>query len=108
MYVEFLGDKGGVKLEYGSDFIYYSSNDGSLLETKQLQKKSSMFQNEINSFINHVANGGKSRSDINTILPTQAILDAFYKSSELSREVMISIKGGGSEASSEFSDRACG
>ena len=89
MNIEFLGDKGGVKLEYGADFMLYTSKDGVLFETKQSQKDSSMFQNEINSFVDHVANGGRSRADIDNILISQAILDAFYNSSELGCEVNI-------------------
>lgn len=93
MYIEFLGDKGGVKLEYGGDFTLYTSKEGALFETKQLSKDSSMFQNEIDSFVDHISNGGKSRADINNILITQAILDSFYKSSKLAREVKIETNG---------------
>ncbi len=89
MYIEFLGDKGGIKLEYGADFMLYTSKNGTLFETKQLQKESSMFQNEINSFVDHITTGRKSRADISNILVSQAILDSFYKSSELGSEVKV-------------------
>jgi predicted dehydrogenase len=91
MYIEFLGDKGGVKLEYGAGFTLYTSKDGELFEeAKESEKdKSSMYQNEISSFVDHIISGEKSRADIDNILVSQAILDSFYKSSELGCEVKI-------------------
>jgi len=89
MYIEFLGDRGGVKLNYGGDFTLFTSKGDTLFETKQAKQDTSMFQNEINSFVDHVSNGGKSRADIDNILITQAVLDSFYKSSELGCEVKI-------------------
>jgi predicted dehydrogenase len=89
MYIEFLGDKGGIRLEYRGGFIFYSSKNGELFETKHSHEKNSMYQNEINSFVDHIENGKKSRADIANILTSQAILDAFYKSSELGAEVAI-------------------
>jgi len=89
MYIEFLGDKGGVRLNYGADFMLYTSKDGALFETKRSQQESSMFQNEINSFVDHISNDKKSRTNISNILVSQAILDAFYKSSALGTEVKV-------------------
>ena len=89
MYIEFLGDKGGIRLQYGADFVLYTSKGGSLFETKQTQKDSSMFQHEIDSFVKHVSDGGASVADIGNILVSQSILDSFYKSSELGREVEV-------------------
>lgn len=89
MYIEFLGDKGGIRLDYGAGFMFYTSKDGKLFETKHSHEESSMFQNEITSFVDHIGSDKKSRADINTILVSQEILDAFYKSSELGSEVKI-------------------
>ena len=89
MHVEFLGDKGGIKLEYGGNYTLYTSKAGSLFETKQSRMKSSMFQAEIDSFVDNISNGTKSIADISKVIVSQAVMDGFYKSSELGREIKI-------------------
>ena len=91
MYIEFLGDKGGIKLEYGGNYTLYTSKNGSLFETKQSRMDSSMFQSEIDSFITNISSNTKSIADISNVIVTQAVLDGFYKSAELGREVKIEL-----------------
>ena len=50
MFIDFVGTKGGIRLQYGSDFTMYSTKNGMLTKTtfKVNQGEGSMFQNEIN------------------------------------------------------------
>ncbi len=89
MYIEFLGDKGGIKLEYGGNYTIYTSSGGSLFESKQSRKASSMFENEIESFVSNITCGTKSIADISNVIASQAVLDGFYKSAELGYEVEL-------------------
>ena len=43
MFVEFLGDKAGIKLDYGGGFIVYSADNGMLLETRPSYTYADMF-----------------------------------------------------------------
>lgn len=93
MYVEFLGDKGGIRLKYGGEYVLYTSKDGALFETKRSQKETVPYQNEMAAFIECMSSGKTSRADIQQVLATQAVLDAFYESAALGREVPIKTKG---------------
>ena len=46
-YIDFMGDKGGIRLQYGKDFTVYSSEYGALTEYKPVFKMRDHFQNEI-------------------------------------------------------------
>lgn len=87
MYVDFLGDKAGVRLTYGSDFQIYGSKNGNLFEAKPLFKMEPMFENEINAFIDCVRSGEKLPSHIDTVQITAKIMQALYDSSEQHKEI---------------------
>ena len=88
-YIDFLGTLGGVRLQYGGDFVVYSHKDGVLFETKPSVPQKNMFQNEIDDFLQCARTGRKSRADINSVIGTQKILDAFYLSAKKNREVPV-------------------
>jgi len=87
MYIDFLGDKAGVRLNYGNDFTLWSAKHGALLETKPKFNMGDHFQNEINQFIQAVRTGEKLASHIDTVIITSQILQAIYDSSETGREL---------------------
>lgn len=89
MYIEFLGSKGGIKLNYGEDFTIVISKDGELHETTPALEQSNHFQNEMDAFIESIITQKKSRSDIGSVLINQQINDAFYKSAAMGKEVVI-------------------
>ena len=89
MYIDFIGDKGGVRLEYMGEPTVYSSKKGVLLRTEPSMRKGDMFQKEIDSFVDCVATGKKSRSHIDTVLASQKILDGFYASAKKNAEVSL-------------------
>lgn len=89
MFIDFLGTKGGIRLQYGKDFTYYSTLNGMLSKTNFETCEASMFQNEIDSFIDCICTGEKSVSHIDTNIITARMMDAIYKSAELKKEIEL-------------------
>ena len=89
MYIDFLGDKSGVRLQYGADFTVYSAKNGALTEEKVSLPASDMFRKEIDSFIDCIETGKTLPSHIDTVVITAKIMQAIYDSSELRREIAL-------------------
>lgn len=64
MYIDFMGDRAGIRLQYGAGFKLYSTQDGALLETTPSFKMSNHYENEINSFIDCIRQGTTNAADI--------------------------------------------
>ncbi|MBP1993941.1 putative dehydrogenase [Paenibacillus eucommiae] len=89
MFVEFLGDKGGIKLQYGGDFKIYSTKNGVLHEILPTFSKTDPFYDEIDSFLNAAKENKKNRASIDHVILTSAVIDALYKSAELGGEISL-------------------
>lgn len=87
MYIDFLGDKAGIRLQYGKEFVLYSAQNGALLETTPKYTSRDMFQNEIDGFINCVRTGEKSPAHIDTVILSSKIIQAIYDSSDKRAEI---------------------
>lgn len=87
MYIDFLGDKAGIRLQYGKDFKVYGAKDGVLLETTPSFKSVDMFQNEIDAFLDCIRTGEKLPSHIDTVILSSQIIQGIYDSSDLNREI---------------------
>lgn len=90
MFIEFMGDKAGIKLQYGGSFTVYSTQNGMLNQTTYTMKMADMFYEEIDAFIDCALAGKKIRSNIDEILITAQIMDALYQSAETGREISFS------------------
>jgi predicted dehydrogenase len=88
-YIDFLGDKAGIRLQYGSDFKVYSFKSGALLETEAKYHSVDMFQNEIDSFLNCIRTGEKLPSHIDTVIHSSRMIQAIYDSSESRSEIRL-------------------
>ncbi|MCM3340951.1 Gfo/Idh/MocA family oxidoreductase [Paenibacillus sp. MER TA 81-3] len=93
MYIDFLGDKAGIRLQYGADFTIYSAKHGALLESTPKFTKTDQFQNEIDSFLSCVKSGEKLPSHIDTVILTAKIIQAIYQSSEQRTEISFVKEG---------------
>ena len=89
MFVDFMGDKGGIRLQYGKDFTLYSTKNDMLTTTTFVNRSTAMFQNEIDSFINCIETGKKLPSNIDSNILTSQMMDAIYRSAEEHREVIL-------------------
>ena len=93
MFIDFIGTKGGVRLHYTKDFVFYSTKNGMLAKTTfNLGDEMSfggMFQNEIDSFIRCIETGEKLPSHIDTNIITAEMMDAIYVSAETHKEIEL-------------------
>ena len=89
MYIDFIGDKAGIRLTYGGDFVLYGTENGMLTKTEYSVKGAQMFENEINSFIKCIKSGKKLPSHIDTNIITARLMDAIYRSADTHKEVEL-------------------
>jgi len=88
-YIDFMGDKGGIRLEYGGGFVYYTAKDGALLEVKPTFEMNGIHRSEVLDFAECVRKGERNRNDIKYAIGTSKIMQAIYDSSETHREVSL-------------------
>ena len=87
MYIDFLGDKKGARLDYGKLFKFY---DGETLETEtQEYEIPNMYTREDMAFIESCNTGVKTRSHIDNILESAKLLDVLYQSAERHEEIKL-------------------
>ena len=86
-YIDFLGTKGGVRLQYGSDFKFYTTKDGKLWNEKPAFTPNNMFNDEIAGFVRCVRSGEKLPSHIDQFVITSKMMQAMYDSSEMDKEI---------------------
>lgn len=85
-YIDFMGDKAGIRLQYGSDFKVYTAEHGALIEYKPEFKMRDHFQNEIDAFVDCVKTRKKLPSHIDTVIITARMMQAIYDSSAAHQE----------------------
>ncbi|MCI9336490.1 MAG: Gfo/Idh/MocA family oxidoreductase [Lachnospiraceae bacterium] len=88
-YIDFMGDKGGIRLQYGGDFTVYTAEHDALVSFTPQGKSENMFETEINSFVRCIRTGEKLPSHIDTVIKTARILQAIYDSAEQHREIVL-------------------
>ena len=88
-YIDFMGDKGGIRLQYGSDFTVYTTENGALIGYTPQFVTTNMFQNEIDSFIDCVKTGKKLPSHIDTVIVTAKMMQAIYDSADQHKEIVL-------------------
>ncbi|MDR0397408.1 MAG: Gfo/Idh/MocA family oxidoreductase [Oscillospiraceae bacterium] len=88
-YIDFLGDKGGARLQYGGDFTVYGAREGMLTETKYQFQKENMYDAEIRDFIVKAKAGEKTKANIDQAIKTSRLMDMLYESAALGREVTV-------------------
>ncbi len=87
MFIDFLGDKKGARLDYGKQFHL---TDGATLETVATDHEiPNMYKREDEDFIASINSGVRNRNHISNILESMKLLDSLYKSSELEKEVQM-------------------
>ena len=89
MYIDFMGDRAGIRLQYGKDFKMYSFRDGMLLETAPHFQTEDHFRREINAFIRCVQTGERLPSHIDTAIVTARMMQAIYDSAAAHHEIVL-------------------
>ncbi len=88
-FIDFMGTKGGIRLQYGGDFTFWTVKDGMLTETGTSYRHNNFYETEIDSFINCIQTGEHNQAYIDYAVETSRIMQAIYDSSEQHREVLI-------------------
>lgn len=90
MYIDFMGDKAGIRLIYGKDFKLYGVKNGMLTQTEFKFKTTDHYQNEIDAFVDYIkTNNDSSRASINVNIETSKIMDALYRSAKEHKEITL-------------------
>ena len=87
MFIDFLGDKKGARLDYCGFFELF---DGATLEKKKDEyEMPDMYECEDAAFIESYTTGVKNRSNIDNILESAKLLQALYDSADMRREIEL-------------------
>lgn len=89
MFIDFMGDKAGIRLAYGGNFTLYAAEDGALYHYTPEFPATNHFENEINAFIGCIGSGEKLPSHIDTVIITAQMMQAIYDSAAQHREIVI-------------------
>ncbi len=89
MYIDFIGDKAGIRLQYGKEFKLYTAENGALVEYEPAFRSTPMFQNEIDAFLRCIRTGEKLSSHIDTVIITAQMMQAIYDSAEQHHEITL-------------------
>ncbi|MDR0554868.1 MAG: Gfo/Idh/MocA family oxidoreductase [Treponema sp.] len=89
-FIDFMGDKGGVRLQYCKDFTFYTVENGILQSVKPNYNIPNMYEREDLAFIEAVRTGQKTRSHIDQVLESARLLDAIYESADKQEEIRLS------------------
>ena len=87
MFIDFMGDKGGARLDYGKKFTFWS---GDTLESFEPEYDiPNMYLCEDEAFFESCKTGEKNRSHIDNILNSMRLLDTLYQSAERGEEIKL-------------------
>ena len=89
MYIDFMGDKAGIRLQYGAEFTVYTFEHGALEQYTPEFTMRNHFENEINAFLACIRSGEKLPSHIDTVIITAKMMQAIYDSAEQHREIQL-------------------
>jgi len=88
-YIDFIGDKAGIRLQYGKDFTLYTTENGSLISYTPKFGMRDHFQNEIDAFVRCIQTGEKLPSHIDTAIITTEMMEKIYDSAEQHKEISL-------------------
>ncbi len=89
MFIDFLGDKGGVRLQYGKTFTIWTVENGVLVKKEPLYDVNNQYASEDAAFLRACETGEKTKTYIDNILESAKLLDTLYASAEKHREIVL-------------------
>lgn len=87
LFIDFMGNQGGIRLQCGQDFTFYTTRYGALVKEKPEFKPNNMYEAEIDAFVRCIRTGEKQPNHIDVFLRTQKLLEDIYRSAALHREI---------------------
>ena len=88
-YIDFIGEKAGIRLQYAADFQLYKIENGALKGITPEYEQWDAFQKEIDGFVGTVKTKKKLPSNIETVIITTEMMQALYDSSEQDSEIVL-------------------
>lgn len=88
-YIDFLGDKAGIRLQYCGGYRIYFVKDGELCDDEPDFENNAMHADEVHDFVQCVIDKKRTRNDISKAILTSYIMQGIYDSSENGREVVF-------------------
>lgn len=88
-YIDFMGDKGGIRLTYCGNFKLYTVQNGMLMESTPSYQGNNMHRAEVLDFVESAKRGQRNRNDISNAIKTSKIMQAVYDSSDAHREIVL-------------------
>ncbi|MBQ7688033.1 MAG: Gfo/Idh/MocA family oxidoreductase [Clostridia bacterium] len=88
-FIDFIGDKGGIRHEYLGGFTLYTVRDGMLCTTRPVFRENNMHRDEVLDFVESVCRGERNRNDIQNAVLTSKIMQAVYDSSDAHAEIKL-------------------
>ncbi len=85
MFIDFLGDKGGARLEYGKLYEFWNGSDLSRVANEY--DIPDMYAREDKAFIDSIGTGVKDANNIEYVLESAKLLQALYDSAEIKKEI---------------------
>lgn len=87
MFIDFLGDKAGVRLDYGGKIHVSKNVDGKFTTIEPEYDIPYMFAREDRAFIDATRTGEHTRSHVENVLESMKLLDGIYQSAEAKKEI---------------------
>jgi len=88
-FIDFIGTKGGIRLQYGGNFEVFTTDGKELVSYKPEYESVDMFNHELASFVRCVQTGEKLPSHIDTVIITAQMMQALYDSSDSGKEISL-------------------
>jgi len=90
MFIDFLGDKAGVRLDYNTKtFTVYTAQHGALVEYSPKFNQNPYYETEINDFVDCVLTGRRNAAHIDNAVITAKMMQALYDSSDMKKEISL-------------------
>ena len=89
MYIDFLGTKGGIRMDYWGNFTYWHEMGKTLVCTVPDYEKVNMYREETLEFLNCIRTGKKGRADVENVIGTALVMDRIYESAKQKQELLI-------------------
>ena len=87
MFVDFMGDKGGIRLHYGKDFDWWTEENGVLVHKHPIYNIPNMYKKEDEAFLCALETGEHTKTHIDNILESAKLLQALYDSADQKKEL---------------------
>ncbi|MDI9468942.1 MAG: Gfo/Idh/MocA family oxidoreductase [Bacillota bacterium] len=88
-FIDFMGDKAGIRLQYGGGFTVYGTDGDKLTEEVVEAGTGNMFAAEIASFLDCVESGQENPARMEQAILTSRMMQAMYDSAAAHREVVL-------------------